>query len=260
MKDKNKQIEVIKKILLETTRTKKHLAYQILSRRLTNLIDMEGIELRPKFEEERLDYILQKIHIRGKSILDIGCNTGYFLFELIDRGARFVTGYEGGKYHSEFCKEAISLLDINNANIINEYYNFQESKDYFDIVLLLNVLHHVGDDYGDIGLSKENAKNTIIDQLISLSKNAGIVVFQLGFNWKGDITKCLFENGIKREMIDYIINGIQNYYNVISIGVAQKKNGIIFYEDLNENNIKRDDSLGEFLNRPLFILKSKEKN
>jgi len=256
MKDKEKQIEALRKILLETTKTKKHLAYQILSRRLTKLIDTEDIELRPKFEEERLTYILQKIHINGKSILDIGCNTGYFLFELIDRGAQFVTGYEGGKYHSEFCKEAISLLEINNAKIVNEYYNFQEAKNYFDIVLLLNVLHHVGDDYGDIGLSKENAKRAIIDQLNWLSKNGNIVVFQLGFNWKGDITKCLFENGTKGEMIDYIISGIRNCYDIISIGVAQKKNGIVYYEDLNENNIKRDDSLGEFLNRPLFILKS----
>jgi SAM-dependent methyltransferase len=256
MKDKEKQIKVLKEILLETTRTKKHLAYQILSRNLTNLIDMEGIELHPKFEEERLNYILQKIDISGKSILDIGCNTGYFLFELVERGARFVTGYEGGKYHSEFCKEAISFLEINNAQIINEYYKFQGVKDYFDIVLLLNVLHHVGDDYGDIGLSKENAKRTMIDQLNSLSKNTNIVAFQLGFNWKGDITKCLFENGTKGEMIDYITNGTKNCYDIISIGVAQKMNDTVYYEDLNEMNVGRDDSLGEFLNRPLFILKS----
>jgi SAM-dependent methyltransferase len=187
--------------------------------------------------------------------LDIGCNTGYFLFELIERGVKFATGYEGGKFHAKFCQEAISLLEINNARIINEYYNFHE-EEHFDIALLLNVLHHVGDDYGDTGLSMKNAKKAIIEQLNSLSNHADFVVFQLGFNWKGDITKCLFENGTKKEMIDFITNGIKNHYDILSIGIAQKKNGIVYYEDVNEENIKRDDSLGEFLNRPLFILKS----
>jgi SAM-dependent methyltransferase len=189
--------------------------------------------------------------------LDIGCNTGYFLFELIERGVKFATGYEGGKFHAKFCKEAISLLEINNARIINEYYNFHE-EEHFDIALLLNVLHHVGDDYGDTGLSMKNAKKAIIEQLNSLSNNADFVVFQLGFNWKGDITKCLFENGTKQEMIDFITNGIKNHYDILSIGIAQKKDGIVYYEDVNENNIKRDDSLGEFLNRPLFILQSRK--
>jgi SAM-dependent methyltransferase len=223
------------------------------------MINMEGIELHPKYEEERLKYILQKISVSGKSVLDIGCNTGYFLFELIERGVKFATSYEGGKFHAKFCQEAISLLEINNARIINEYYNFHEAQEHFDIALLLNVLHHVGDDYGDVGLSMKNAKDAIIEQLNSLSNHADLVVFQLGFNWKGDITKCLFENGTKKEMIDFISNGIKNHYDILSIGVAQKKNGIVYYEDINENNIKRDDSLGEFLNRPLFILQSRKK-
>jgi SAM-dependent methyltransferase len=259
MKNKEKKIEALKSILFETTKTKKHLAYQILPRSLASLINMEGIELRPKFEGERLKYILQKIHVSEKTLLDIGCNTGYFLFELIERGVRFATGYEGGKFHAKFCKEAISLLEIDNIRVINEYYNFYERNEHFDIALLLNVLHHVGDDYGDAGLSMKNAKKVIIDQLNSLSNNADLVIFQLGFNWKGDITKCLFENGTKKEMIDYILDGIRNHYDILSIGVAQKKNGIVYYEDVNENNIKRDDSLGEFLNRPLFILKSIKK-
>ena len=39
--------------------------------------------------------------------------------------------------------------------------------------------------------------------------------------------------------------------------MAQKKDAEIEYEDINEENNVRKDSLGEFLNRPLFIMKSK---
>ncbi len=34
-------------------------------------------------------------------------------------------------------------------------------------------------------------------------------------------------------------------------------NSVVKYADVNDSNIHRQDELGEFLNRPLFIMKSK---
>jgi hypothetical protein len=67
----------------------------------------------------------------------------------------------------------------------------------------------------------------------------------------------LFANGTKRELIDFVRTGIDGIWDIEKIAVAEK-NTKIYYTDLNENNIERNDSLGEFLNRPLFILKSKK--
>jgi hypothetical protein len=39
--------------------------------------------------------------------------------------------------------------------------------------------------------------------------------------------------------------------------VAQELNGEVAYADLDDTNIQRVDSLGEFLNRPIFIMRSK---
>lgn len=45
---------------------------------------------------------------------------------------------------------------------------------------------------------------------------------------------------------------------MLVVGIAQRsEGGLIEYIELNDENIKRDDSLGEFLNRPIFVLKSK---
>ena len=60
-------------------------------------------------------------------------------------------------------------------------------------------------------------------------------------------------------MIDFVKEGIKNLWDIIDIGIAEKNNNSIEYHKLNKNNIERDDSLGEFLNRPIFIFKSRAK-
>jgi hypothetical protein len=101
------------------------------------------------------------------------------------------------------------------------------------------------------------AKVKIIEQLNNISKSASTLVFQMGFNWHGNTKTCLFKDGTKREMIDYIAEGTKNNWEILSIGIPERlDNGQIVYREMNEINIPRADSLGEFLNRPLFIMKS----
>ena len=57
-------------------------------------------------------------------------------------------------------------------------------------------------------------------------------------------------------MIDYIKDGTQGKWKIVNIGVAVAQEGHIVYMELDDENIIRNDSLGEFLNRPIFILES----
>lgn len=237
----------------------KHSNYQMLSNKLSSIISSSEIEVKSRYEIERLNYILNNIHVNSKSVLDIGGNTGFFTFEMLDSGAKKVHYYEGNKVHAEFVKLSSKILDVNDkVDITNDYFIFESNKykSKYDIVLLLNILHHIGDDYGDKKISIEKAKETIIEQLNSLSTISKVIIFQLGFNWKGNRDMCLFENGTKREMIDFVENGTINYWEIIKIGIAESQNGIIRYCDLNNKNISRNNELGEFLNRPIFIMKS----
>ena len=239
-------------------RTSKHSNYQILPECLKPFLDEQAIEVKSRYEKERLDYILQQVNPAGKSILDIGGNTGYFSIEFLDHGAGQVDYYEGNAAHAEFVQVATELLGIGDRiNICNEYYAFSAppAKRY-DITLLLNVLHHVGDDYGDVDLSMERARAAIIESINSFSGKTGYLVFQLGFCWKGNRNSLLFEHGTKEEMINFIRDGIGRNWQIQEIAVPERENGKIVYNPLNEKNIQRDDSMGEFLNRPLFILKS----
>jgi hypothetical protein len=236
----------------------KHSNYQILPNRLKKMLGEDDVQTRTRFEVQRISYILEKVPIKGKSILDIGGNTGFFTFELINAGAMSADCYEGNREHAEFVKTAAKVLGLHNIRVLNKYFSFDGKRTKrYDVALLLNVLHHIGDDYGDKGILIEEAKKCVIRQLNSLKNTADILVFQLGFNWQGDPKRCLFEGGTKQEMINYVEDGVKNHWDIEFVGVAELIEGKIKYSDLNKKNIKRDDSLGEFLNRPIFILKSK---
>lgn len=236
----------------------KHSNYQVLPNSLKAILDGDNIQTRTRFEAERLQYILDEVDVKEKSVLDIGGNTGYFSFELIDAGAASAHCYEGNKEHTAFVELAAKALGLENIRVTNDYFAFDGSyKEHYDIVLLLNVLHHVGDDYDDKNLSIEQARGNILKQLNSMAAITDILVFQLGFNWQGNISQPLFENGTKQEMIEFIKGGANGVWDIEAIGIAQHTDAGIKYFDLNETNIERDDSLGEFLNRPIFILKSK---
>lgn len=236
----------------------KHSNYQILPKRLQEVVG-DGIKVRTRYEHERLQYMLDNVDFVDRSVLDIGGNTGYFTFELVEAGASRAVCYEGNKEHSEFVRLAAKTVGLDKKiGVVNGYFGFDDSNtDEFDIVLLLNVLHHVGDDYGELGLGVEEAKEKILEQLNSVAEWCSILVFQLGFNWQGDVTKPLFEHGTKQELIDFVINGTKQHWEVQNIGIAEKHNGEVAYKDLDEHNIERDDSLGEFLNRPLFIMRAR---
>lgn len=238
----------------------KHSNYQILPQKLALLMS-KSTDVKSKYEKERLKFILENIDIKEKNIIDIGGNTGYFSFELLEKKAKHIDFYEGNKDHANFVRLASGILGYESKiKVIDEYFFFEDElkNKYYDIALLLNVLHHLGDDYGDKKLTMEIAKRYIISQINSLAHNISILVFQLGFNWKGNRNKCLFTNGTKKELIDFVQNGTSLHWDIIKIGIAEEEGDKIFYNQINNENIKRNDSMGEFLNRPIFFLKSKK--
>jgi predicted rRNA methylase YqxC with S4 and FtsJ domains len=78
----------LKAILMKTRKDEKHRGYHILPERLNSKISSDELKNKYVFyEKERLAYMKSKIDFQNKTVLDIGCNTGYFLFDLLDSGA-----------------------------------------------------------------------------------------------------------------------------------------------------------------------------
>ncbi|GHU19794.1 hypothetical protein FACS189475_07650 [Betaproteobacteria bacterium] len=239
----------------------KHSNYQALPGKLTALLGEDSLHTVSRSEHARLQFILKHLDVHNKEVIDIGANTGFFSFELLDAGASKVIAYEGNKNHADFLMHAsIATGTDRQLYVVDHYFDFDNFTGMPpDVILLLNVMHHIGDDYGDGTLSINNAKKIILEHLNKLSAITHNLVFQMGFNWKGDKKLPLFDNGTKEEMIDYISKGIAYFWTIEHIGIANRVENEIVYCEKNEKNIERDDSLGEFLNRPLFLLMSNKK-
>ena len=239
-------------------KTSKHSNYQVLSERLTNLIGPGSIDVTSRFERERFEYIRTRVSLAGMRVLDIGGNTGFFSFEALEAGAIAVHHFEGEPSHSAFVLEASDVLGYaSKVEVTNAYYLFPESGNRrYDVTFLLNVLHHLGDDYGDKKISIDGAKDMMARQLRSMANSTHTLVFQLGFSWKGNRNLGLFENGTKAELIDFVTSASMGEFEIEHCGIPVKIGDKIVYSDLDDVNVIRNDSLGEFLNRPLFIMRA----
>ena len=236
----------------------KHSQYQALPGRIQPLLPPGSISYKSRHERERLDYLCGKLDFRGSSIADIGGNTGYFSFELLDRGAGTVDYYEGNPEHSTFVERAAHLVGLGDRLRVHPVYLDFDAPilPVHDVVLLLNVLHHIGDDYGDSATAIEQVQETIRASLIGMARHARFLVFQVGFNWQGNPKRPIFANGTRAEVID-LVASLSDAWHTEAVGIASRAGREVIYRDLNPSNLARDDELGEFLNRPLFILRSR---
>jgi 2-polyprenyl-3-methyl-5-hydroxy-6-metoxy-1,4-benzoquinol methylase len=249
---REKLIDLYKKV-------SKHSQYQILPSILQAKLGAAVMQNISRYEEERFRYISQHIDFKDKDILDIGGNTGYFSIEAMQSGARSANIIEGNSSHSEFVECAAKYLNL-NISVRNEYWNFDAefNKEQYNVVFLLNVIHHLGDDFASKELSLQDAKMQMKYALSSFIGHTEILILQLGFCWKGDRTLALFPNGTKREMIQFVEEITSNYWTMDAIGIAlEDSSGKTEYREIDNENIERFDTLGEFRNRPLFILKGK---
>lgn len=239
----------------------KHSAYQVLAPEINRRFpELQVGQAIARYEEERFAAIKEIVPIQGKRILDIGGNTGYFSFELIANGAEHVTYVEGNRAHWEFVEEAVRTLGLTERiTCSNEYFRFDKQlEDQFDVVVLLNVLHHVGDDYGEAG-DLTIALEAMKSSLAVLAYKTRFLVLQIGFNWMGDVRRPLFQGGTKQAMLSWMNEVCDNDWSFTQVLVAERhQNSSVAYVPLNEDNSMRQDELGEFLNRPLVILESKK--
>jgi tRNA (mo5U34)-methyltransferase len=81
--------------------------------------------------------------LRGKSVLDVGCNAGFYSLEMKRRGADRVVGIDSDEGYLAQARFAahVSGLDIDFRQV--SVYDVAELGEKFDIVLFLGVLYHL---------------------------------------------------------------------------------------------------------------------
>lgn len=242
-------------------RDSKHSSYQLVHPLLRPYLP--DVENPPagKLEAERQAYFDRALPLAGARVLDIGANTGYFSFGALQSGASHVTCYEGNAEHAVFVAHGAKLAGLSHRLTMNAcYFDFlqplaQTLERPFDVTYCLNVLHHLGDDFGDGNLDIDAARTQMLRCLNHLALFTDTLLLQLGFNWKGDIRYPLFEGGQKCALIDFVSQGGANHWSLEEVTVPHPITRI--YQPISADNLPRNNQIGEFMNRPLFKLRSR---
>lgn len=82
--------------------------------------------------------------LQGKSVLDVGCNAGFYSIEMKKRGAGRVVGIDSDDIYlnqGRFAAEVCGFPDIEFRNI--SVYDVGQLGQQFDIVIFMGVLYHL---------------------------------------------------------------------------------------------------------------------
>lgn len=235
----------------------KHSSYQLIHPSLLPLLGSKDGLPAGKHEAQRQQVFDRCLQYAGASVLDIGANTGYFSFAALAKGARRVVSQEGNVRHAEFIAAAAARMGVaNRLTVRPQYYDFAApAAEHYDICLCLNVLHHVGDDFGDQALTIDAARRQMLDAINRLSGSATTLMLQLGYNWKGRVAHPLWDGGTKAAQIEFVAAGTKDHWQIEEVLVVDPLT--LEYVPVHGDGYARIDKLGEFLNRPLFRMRSR---
>jgi tRNA (mo5U34)-methyltransferase len=97
----------------------------------------------PEFKFRRFEHILPK-DLTGKTVLDIGCNAGFYSFEMKRRGAARVLGIDEDERYLEqarFVADELGMRDCEFRRL--NTYDVGALGERFDLVIFMGVLYHL---------------------------------------------------------------------------------------------------------------------
>jgi tRNA (mo5U34)-methyltransferase len=128
-----------------------------IQRRVTELgpwfhdLDLQGVRTAPDhflwgYPENKFKRFRHVIpdDLTGKSVLDIGCNAGFYSFEMKRRGASRVLGIDHDPRYLEQARFAASVLGFKDIEFRRgEVWDVGSLGEKFDLVIFMGVLYHL---------------------------------------------------------------------------------------------------------------------
>lgn len=100
--------------------------------------------------------------LRGKSVLDVGCNGGYYSIEMKRRGADRVLGIDFDEDYLAQARFAAEVKDLKIEFRRLSVYDIADLKEKFDIVLFMGVLYHLRHPLLALDLLHEHAVKDVL--------------------------------------------------------------------------------------------------
>jgi tRNA (mo5U34)-methyltransferase len=100
--------------------------------------------------------------LRGKSVLDIGCNAGFYSLEMKRRGASRVLGIDSDERYLAQARFAASVTETEIEFRQLSVYEVGSLGEKFDLVLFLGVLYHLRYPLLALDLLREHVTNDLL--------------------------------------------------------------------------------------------------
>jgi tRNA (mo5U34)-methyltransferase len=97
----------------------------------------------PRFKFERFAHVLPE-DMTGRTVLDIGCNAGFYAIEMKRRGASRVVGIDSDERYLAQARLAAGALGFEGIEFRNlDVYDVARLGERFDLVIFMGVLYHL---------------------------------------------------------------------------------------------------------------------
>ena len=169
-----------------------------------------GLAVPGRDRSPTADHVLGD-RVKGKSILDVGAYYGYFTYEAKRRGATLATGIEANRERYEIAKQ-IAGLHGNIYNILQGRIEDIECNDKYDIVLFMNVLHHIIDPIQVVHKLRSLCRETLIIEFCLVDDPAYLIFICAGSN------PPRFRDSIKAHLRAFILRYCTKGLPMIAVG------------------------------------------
>jgi tRNA (mo5U34)-methyltransferase len=135
--------------------------------------------------------------LSGRSVLDIGCNAGFYSMEMKRRGAERVVGIDSDDRYLEQARFAATTLGYDNIEFRNlSVYDIAALGERFDVVIFMGVLYHLRHPLLALDLIHEHVAG---DLLIFQSMQRGSTsVYPVAEDYPFEETDIFHESGYPR--------------------------------------------------------------
>jgi tRNA (mo5U34)-methyltransferase len=101
--------------------------------------------------------------LTGKSVLDIGCNAGFYSIEMKRRGARRVLGIDSDERYLAQARLATETLGFDDIEFVQiDVYDVAALGEKFDFVIFMGVLYHLRHPLLALDLIREHVASDLV--------------------------------------------------------------------------------------------------
>jgi tRNA (mo5U34)-methyltransferase len=135
--------------------------------------------------------------LTGKSVLDIGCNAGFFSMEMKRRGADRVLGVDSDERYLAQARMATEVLGFDEIEFARlDVYDVGAIGEKFDLVIFMGVLYHLRHPLLALDLIREHAARDLL--LFQSMQRGSKFVLDLDEDYEFEETGIFFESSFPK--------------------------------------------------------------